>query len=221
MKFPVLIVNLKNYRGASGDKAEVFFKYAEGLKATGNIFIAPPILDTLNYVDRYPDILIAQSVDTVDYGSSTGHIPLKRLLDSGVRRALVNHSEHKIPQKKIMEIVEEADKNGFDIIVCVDSIEELKTLLDIDVIPSAYAIEPPELIGTGRSVSKYKPQIIVEAVEISEEHDVPMLCGAGVSNGDDVKAAVDLGASGVLVASAIVKAANPNILMASMLQSMI
>jgi len=35
---------------------------------------------------------------------------------------------------------------------------------------------------------------------------VKVLCGAGVKNGRDVKAALDLGAEGVLLASGVVKA---------------
>ena len=35
---------------------------------------------------------------------------------------------------------------------------------------------------------------------------VKVLCGAGVKNGKDVRAALDLGASGVLLASGVVKA---------------
>jgi triosephosphate isomerase len=35
---------------------------------------------------------------------------------------------------------------------------------------------------------------------------VSVLCGAGVKNGEDVKAAIELGADGVLLASGVVKA---------------
>ena len=38
---------------------------------------------------------------------------------------------------------------------------------------------------------------------------IKVLCGAGISTGDDMKAAMDLGADGVLLASGIVKAENP------------
>ena len=36
-----------------------------------------------------------------------------------------------------------------------------------------------------------------------------VLCGAGISTGEDVKAAIELGAEGVLLASGVVKAKNP------------
>ena len=38
---------------------------------------------------------------------------------------------------------------------------------------------------------------------------VAVLCGAGVKTGDDVKTAIDLGAKGVLLASGVVKAKDP------------
>ena len=36
-----------------------------------------------------------------------------------------------------------------------------------------------------------------------------MLCGAGISKGEDLRAALDLGSQGVLLASGIVKASDP------------
>jgi triosephosphate isomerase len=39
--------------------------------------------------------------------------------------------------------------------------------------------------------------------------DVVILCGAGITTGEDVAAALQLGTEGVLVASGIVKAKNP------------
>ncbi len=220
MKFPILIVNLKNYKEASGVKAVRFFKYADEMRKIGNILIAPSILDTLSYTPKYSHILIAQSTDTLDYGSSTGHIPMRRLFDAGITWSLINHSEYKLPHELIKKIVAESVKIGFETVVCVDSIEELNKLIEADVKPAAYAIEPPELIGSGRSVSKYKPYVIEKAVEIGESYGVPILCGAGVSNGEDVKAAVELGAMGVLVASAIVKAREPRNIMQEMLMAM-
>jgi len=39
--------------------------------------------------------------------------------------------------------------------------------------------------------------------------DVVVLCGAGISSGDDVEAALKLGTKGVLLASGVVKAKEP------------
>jgi triosephosphate isomerase len=45
--------------------------------------------------------------------------------------------------------------------------------------------------------------------EVSRGDGVHVLCGAGVTTGDDVAAALRLGADGILVASGIVKAKDP------------
>ena len=77
--------------------------------------------------------------------------------------------------------------------------------------PDMIAVEPPELIGTGIPVSKAKPEVVTSTVEAVKKinPDVTVLCGAGITNGDDVAAALKLGTEGVLVASGIVKAKDP------------
>jgi triosephosphate isomerase len=77
--------------------------------------------------------------------------------------------------------------------------------------PYYIAVEPPELIGGDISVTKANPAIVKNTVEQVKSVDkgIKVLCGAGVKNGEDVKAAVDLGAEGVLLASGVVKAADP------------
>ena len=77
--------------------------------------------------------------------------------------------------------------------------------------PDFIAFEVPELIGTGKPISKERPESVKEfvgAVKEVSKHTVP-LCGAGISTGEDVRAALGLGTEGVLVASAVVKAENP------------
>jgi triosephosphate isomerase len=73
------------------------------------------------------------------------------------------------------------------------------------------AIEPPELIGTGRAVSKENPAIVSDSVKRVRRVNstVAILCGAGISTGDDVSAALRLGTNGILVASGVVKAPKP------------
>ncbi|MCP4800450.1 MAG: triose-phosphate isomerase, partial [bacterium] len=77
--------------------------------------------------------------------------------------------------------------------------------------PDFVAVEPPELIGGDISVTTADPSIVsgtAAAVrEISVE--VGILCGAGVKNGADVAAAIELGTVGVLLASGVTKADDP------------
>jgi len=222
MDFPVLIVNLKSYKEAIGDKALKFCRYASELstKHSINIKVAVNPVDLVK-CSKFKDHILSQHVDVRNYGAYTGHIPLDLLIDLGISGSLLNHSEYKVKHGLIKEIVTYANEKNFDIVVCVDSIDELKSLLNLGVKPAAYAIEPPELIGTGKSVSKYKPDTVIEAVKLGDKYDVDIICGAGVVNDEDVREAIKLGSKGVLVASGIVKAKNPKKIMEEMALAMI
>ena len=77
--------------------------------------------------------------------------------------------------------------------------------------PDITSVEPPELIGTGISVSKAKPEVITDTVKLVHKVDpqTTIFCGAGISTAEDVAIALKLGTRGVLVASGIVKAKDP------------
>ena len=55
------------------------------------------------------------------------------------------------------------------------------------------------------------PDIVKRTVDAIKKvsPDVKVLCGAGVKTGADVKKAIELGCSGVLLASGITKVADP------------
>lgn len=81
--------------------------------------------------------------------------------------------------------------------------------------PTMVAVEPPELIGSGVSVSKAKPEIVRDSVLCIKKADarVRVLCGAGVTTGEDVGVAIRLGSEGILVASGVVKAKDPTLVL--------
>ncbi|MCJ0618481.1 triose-phosphate isomerase, partial [Haloarcula hispanica] len=55
------------------------------------------------------------------------------------------------------------------------------------------------------------PDIVTGAVDAAARvnGDVDVLCGAGISTGEDLVSASDLGATGVLLASGVAKADDP------------
>ena len=77
--------------------------------------------------------------------------------------------------------------------------------------PDIISIEPPELIGSGVAVSKAKPEEVTKTIKLVRKvnAEAHILCGAGISHGEDVAVALKLQTQGVLVASAIVKAKDP------------
>ena len=93
-------------------------------------------------------------------------------------------------------------------VVCAESIEKVQEVAAFK--PDYIAIQLPELIGSGIPVSKADPDgpNPVKAVQAIDP-SIIVLCGAGISKGEDVKAALELGTSGVLLASGVVKAKDP------------
>jgi len=106
-------------------------------------------------------------------------------------------------------------------LVCADTTEASVEIAKI--LPDMIAIEPPELIGTGVSVSKARPELITESVKQIRKvnRTVRVLCGAGITTAEDVSKAIDLGSEGVLVASAVVKNKDPRAVLESMASKML
>ena len=76
--------------------------------------------------------------------------------------------------------------------------------------PDFVSYEPPELVGSKTtSVAISKKEVVKDAVEIANSIGIPLIVGAGIKSSEDVRVSVELGASGVLVASDIVAANNP------------
>ena len=152
-------------------------------------------------------------------GSHTGSIIAEDVKAVGAAGSIVNHSEHRLRLADIGMILERLRENGLISLLCTDTVETTKAGAALS--PDILAIEPPELIGTGIPVSKAKPEVVVGAVEAVKKINpsVHILCGAGISTGDDVAKAIELGTEGVLLASAYVKAKDPKKVLSDMAEA--
>src|SRR5689334_2977064 len=173
------------------------------------IAIVPP-QHLLSEIAKYSIPVFAQHVDVANIGSTTGFIVPEILKKSKVSGSLINHSEHRISEKEITELVPRLRKLDMISVVCVKDVKEAEKYAKLN--PDYIAIEPPELIGTGKAVSKEKPEVITKSVMAVKQakNSTKLLCGAGIVSGKDVAKAIQLGAKGILVASGIVKAKNWN-----------
>ena len=206
----LLVLNFKAYFESIGEKGLKLAKIAgDMVEETGaNIVVCPQNTDLRTVASAVKIPVFAQHVDAVKPGSKTGHITPEAAKDCGCGGTLINHSEHRIPMEKVKETVERCKEAGLLSLVCVATPEEAGEAAAFN--PDFIAIEPPELIGSGISVSTANPKIVTDSVDaVQKVANVPVLCGAGISNGEDIKKAVELGARGVLLASAFVKAEDP------------
>jgi triosephosphate isomerase len=151
----------------------------------------------------------AQHVSPVGHGSHTGSTLAEAANDAGAAGTLLNHSENRLKLADIDGSLDAADRVDFQTCVCANNPDQIRAAAALG--PDAVAVEPPELIGTGTPVSKADPDIVRDAVEAAESvnPDVSVYCGAGISTGEDVVAARELGAEGVLLASGVAKADDP------------
>ncbi|TFF96435.1 triose-phosphate isomerase [Candidatus Thorarchaeota archaeon] len=208
---PVVILNLKTYPQATGEKAVLLAQTCERVSNEYDvpIIVAPQIPDVYRVAKAVEIPVYSQHMDPGDPGRFTGHVLGETLVEAGCEGTLLNHSENRMLLADIEASVVKAQKHNLQTVVCTNS--PAVSVAAASVKPSAVAVEPPELIGSGISVSQAKPEVISGTVEMirAVNKDVIILCGAGISNGDDVAAAIKLGAQGVLLASAVAKAEKP------------
>jgi triosephosphate isomerase len=151
----------------------------------------------------------AQHVSPVEYGSNTGSTLAESVADAGASGTLLNHSENRLKLADVDGGVGAAQRADLETVACANNPRQAAAVAALG--PDAVAIEPPELIGTGTPVSKADPDVVEGAVAAVEavDPDVEVFCGAGISSGEDVVAARELGATGVLLASGVAKAEDP------------
>ncbi|MEM4576636.1 MAG: triose-phosphate isomerase [Candidatus Nezhaarchaeales archaeon] len=207
LKPPLIIVNFKTYLEATGWRAlELARKCEKVSNELGvNIAVAPQAADIIRVASSVSIPVLAQHVDPYPPGAYTGSVTLEAVKEAGAIGTILNHSEKRLRIDEIDEVVKRAIAMGLEVVLCANTPEVAASLSVLE--PRFIAIEPPELIGTGKAVSKAKPDVIVGAVELIKRVNpkVAVICGAGITNGDDVEAALNLGAQGVLVASGVVK----------------
>jgi len=152
----LFIINCKNYEEVSGSQISKFIKIAEKIskKYKVKIAIAPP-QHLLGQVADSKIPIFAQHLDDVNVGSTTGFMIPELVKKSKIRGSLINHSEHRISSKEISTLVLKLKKLKMISVVCVKNVVEAKKYAKLN--PDYIAIEPPELIGSGRAVSKERP----------------------------------------------------------------
>lgn len=209
MRKPVIILNLKAYKEAFEEGLRILDVVEDVAREFPQIeFVLAPNAFCLSEFSRKKQRVkvYSQHADPVPLGPYTGYLPIEAIKILRADGVIVNHSERPIGIDIISQVVERSRSLGVEILVCARDVDEVSRVARLR--PNYVAFEPPELIGTGISVSRAKPNELKLSVDtiIKEScgESLP-ICGAGISTSEDVKLAFDYGAMGVLVASAFVK----------------
>ena len=205
-----VILNFKTYVESTGETALKLSQICEEVSEQYgvDIIVVPQISDIYAISNAVSIPVYSQHVDGVGFGGYTGHITAAAIKAAGASGTLINHSERRLKLADIDAAISACKKEGLITVVCTNNISTTRAAVALK--PNYVAVEPPELIGSGIPVSKADPQVVTGSVEAVKaiEPSVGVLCGAGISKGEDLKSAMDLGTEGVLLASGIIKAAD-------------
>ncbi len=207
----LIVVNFKTYESAHGKSAEELALILANVKTTARLIAVVSPFDLNSVVTIAPELEVwTQHLDPINFGSNTGWLHPQTAVERGAKGTLINHAEHKVSIEHVAMLLDQVPEN-FTVCACAADIKEAQSLSALG--PTFVAVEPPELIGGDISVTNADPNIVLETVKVVKgiSEDVGILCGAGVKNGNDVAMALQLGTSGVLLASGVTKSDNPKL----------
>jgi len=205
----LVVVNFKTYQTAHGASAEELALAISGIETNARMIAAVSALDLAAVVAAAPDLEVwCQHLDPVGFGSNTGWLHPDTAVERGATGTLINHAEHKVSIEHVAMLLDQVPED-FEVCACAADIDEAQALAALG--PTYVAVEPPELIGGDISVTSADPGIVSGTVAAVREvtDEVGILCGAGVKSGADVATAMELGTTGVLLASGVTKADDP------------
>lgn len=197
---PLIVVNLKTYK--QGAQAIKLAKIIE--KVDKNIIIGVQASDIYEITKATKLRVYSQHVDYFKPGRHTGFIIPEAVKKDKAKGTFLNHSEHKLSFNVLKKTINRSKEAKLKTMVFVSNPKQAKKIEKLK--PDYLIFEPPELVAGKRSISKAKPELIRK---ISKNLKKKFLVGAGIHSRKDVKKALELGAIGIAVSSAITKARNP------------
>ncbi|HXW99229.1 MAG TPA: triose-phosphate isomerase [Methanomicrobiales archaeon] len=211
MPEPFILINCKAFPQGMGNRGQDIAEAAEIVMEESGVRIGmAPVYTEIHPISHHFRIpVFAQHIDGVEPAAFTGHVTAAAVRHAGAVGTLINHSERRLTLASIEAAVKAARAAKLESVVCTNN--DPTTAAAAALGPDYVAVEPPELIGSGISVCKADPDIIRRSVEAARRVNplVKVLTGAGIQSGDCVKTALELGTSGVLLASSVVKAEDP------------
>jgi triosephosphate isomerase (TIM) len=204
----MIVINFKTYPESTGEKALRLAEICEDISKEHGVqmIVAPQVADIHRISEAVKIPIYAQHVDGVEQGGFTGHVTAASLKAAGASGSLINHSERRLDLAKIDASISACRTFGLKTIACTNNVATTRAAASLA--PDFVAVEPPELIGSGIPVSKANPDVVSQSVKAVKNINsfVGVLCGAGITHGEDLRAALELGSEGVLLASGIIKA---------------
>ena len=174
------------------------------------VIFDPQLVDLPACVEATEQLLIfAQHMDAVEVGPGCGAVLPEALKQAGAHGTLLNHAERRLTLRDIRLTIQRAREVGLLTLVCADSPTEAAAIAQLG--PDTILAEPPELIGTGRSVGTAGGDFIKQSQKMikSVNPGIIVFNSAGIRTPQDVYDIIMRGAEATGSTSGIVKSADP------------
>jgi len=207
----MIFLNFKTYEKGSGANSLHLVSLCERVVENTGVKVIPVVQpgDVNEIVQNSSLEIWVQKIDPIEYGAHTGSILPESVVEDGAMGTFLNHSENKSDDFELLAKAHDRARDvGLKTLVFAKNTEELKNILSLN--PNFVSYEPPEYIGSSSvSVAKGKPEVVEEAVLISQHAGIPLIVGAGIHSFEDVKKCLELGATGIAVASDVMVSEDP------------
>jgi triosephosphate isomerase len=207
----MIFVNYKTYEEGTGKKAVELTKILEEVAHETQVKIIPVVqaTDVQEIVSSTKLEVWVQRIDPVEFGAHTGSIIPEAVLEDGASGTFLNHSENRFANyDELAKASDRAKEVGLKTLIFAKDLEDLREACSL--MPNFISYEPAEFIGsTTTSVAQAEPDVIEAASEIAKSAGIPLIVGAGIHSGEDVRKSLELGAVGFAIATKIVKSQNP------------
>jgi len=194
---PIFLLNLKAYMW--GREVVEFAKSVEKIskEIEMSFIIAPQVIDVYRVAEAVDLPVFSPTIDPISPGRGVGKILPEAIKEAGACGVLINHSENERTLREIRQCILKAHELDLLTLVCADSPESAAavTLLGADLVLP----EPPELIGTLRSVGREMSRFLIDSVNKVKQINSRtfVLAGAGIASPEDAAQVIQLGADGL------------------------
>jgi len=207
---PHVLINFKAYDGTAARNGLSLLEQISTIQQrTGASFVVAPQIADLSLSAKESDIpVIAQVATAGNNRTHNGRVPIQTVAASGAAGVVVNHPENESSIRTIEREIAAAKTGGIESIVCVNSIEMGRAVLEFG--PDWLLFERPADIASGTSMAETAPERVEQFVSMVDEKepDTRVMLGGGISDGKAVAEAFRCGVDAVGAASAYVDADN-------------
>ena len=199
-------LSLKTYPQSTGASAIKLLKIAQTISQKYKTPIIPCAQATDIYrIKQEMDIEVwAQHIDPIDPGRHSGWISPFSINQAGATGTVLNHAEHPLPQDQIKLAINKAHQYGLKTLVICETVDLAH---QVSTWNSDYiAYEKAELIAGPIAMIDQEEASIKQ---LAQSLPQPLIIGAGITSKEHVKKTLQAGAKGIILASAIVRAKDP------------